>query len=281
MPQLFAPPPKEYVSRNLIRQLERIETLPPKMSGVYLVRDQQDICGAIYIDRGQLCWAMALGMERRLTELLCASDDGRLHPQTLQRVYRHCKEARAPLGETLIKLQLVSSEGLREALVRQTVESLLQLSPFLKQEPGWVAHDEGTYHPQFSFGVVEAASWVGGLLHERARAHASRELKSMVPAGCFAAGFVWPETDMDYFPVFALCGADRTIATALDLGRFSHNQLQLGEAVSKKCNAVVGLGGNGHAVVTWVFDSGYCAVVCESTSQMARLLSNLSRKRGE
>lgn len=279
MLQLLAPPTSGFSPQNVLRQLERIEKLSGQASGAYVVRDsKQQVCGTICVEHGRLCWAAAKGLASRLTARLCDLDVGDYRRSALHRLYRQCMDEQLPLGATLVQSRMVTEEAWRKALVQHTAESLLQLSPLLAVTPAWLQHDSGTYHSPLSLDGVEAAVCIGGLLHQGARERATQEFVQVLPPGVFAAAFVWPEREVDTFPVLATSNANRPVSTVLDLGRWGNHQLQLLHAVVERCRVVTGLAGGGHAIVCWNFEAGYCVALCADGTQMARLLSNLSRR---
>lgn len=190
---------QSYAPQHLIRQLERIESLPSTASGAFVVGDKECM-GTICVEHGQVCWAVSKGMARRLTDLLCEHDATGRRRSQLEDIYQRCRKEGMPLGQTLVNLQLVSAQGLRSALARQTVESLMRLSPHLDDEPAWVSHEAGSYQAMFTFDPVETASLIGAELHPESGRAAARELRTVVPPGCFAAAFETQRSYMDQFP---------------------------------------------------------------------------------
>lgn len=278
MLQLLAPPPTGYAPRNVLRQLERIEQLPVQTSGAYLVRDGEQVCGTICVERGRVCWAAARGLASRLTDRLCEVEKNPERRDALHHLYRRCMSEQLPLGATLVKSQVVTEEVWREALTQHTAESLLQLSPFLSRVPAWLGHDSGTYQSDFALDGVEVAAGIGALLHHRSKQLAAVEFGQVLPRDVFAAAFVWPQEEIDHFPVFASKSHDHSVASVLDLGRWGHQQLQLLHVVVERCQVVTGIFERSQAVVCWNYDAGYCVALCNDGKQMARLLSNLSRR---
>lgn len=282
MSDLFVASAEGVACTNLVRHLESLDALSPETTGTYVVRDTEAARGVVYVEGGKLCWAAAQGMGRRLKQLLCEFDEaGKLRPEMLRRICQHCRDEQVPLSKVLVSQQIISYEALRNALARHTAESLLRLSPLLVSSPDWVPHAAGSFHPMFSFEGIEAAAWIGGVLHDDVQSAARRLLAKTVPADCFAAAFAWPQSHMDQLPVLITSAVNRSTRLALGLGTWAREQLQDLHVAGGATSYAVAIANDGSSAVAWPFAAGYCVALCEQPGHLARLISNLSRKQDE
>lgn len=268
----------QYTSaERLAQQLVIIENLPAEMSGVYLVHEDGQLRGTIHVDRGKLCWATAPGKAARLTELLCAPHGQNIHRPTLRALCEHCLRTGASLIDALVDKKLITADELRMVLLHHTAECLLALEPLLSGDLRWHAHPHGTYDAAFSFDPLEAATWIGGLLHPELQLAASSELTQIVPAACFAAAYPFTDRPLDLVPVCCVHATQRSVQGSLELARWAHHELRAAHTLYERPRSVVGIGGSGQALVAWSSAAGFCAAVCDSTAQLARLLSSQYR----
>lgn len=125
--------------------------------------------GGVFVEDGRVCWAAANGMAKRLTDLL--SQKARPGAD-LTALYRECRAAKRPLGETLVETGVVSVDDLASSLRRHTAESLIEIVN-TSSTGTWTAH-AGGYAPQFTFTPLETyfdvVDIVLGPTHETAAA---------------------------------------------------------------------------------------------------------------
>ncbi len=144
--------------------------------------------GAVFIERGRICWAAAKGLARRLTELL-ASPTG-LALTDMGSHFQACKDARRPLGEYLVAKNVLSAEEFRQALLQHALESLEVLLG-RGARYAFRAHGRGGFDPRFTFSSIEVASNLGAKKHWAAVAKLSPILATLFDGeGEWGAAFV-------------------------------------------------------------------------------------------
>lgn len=146
------------------RILSRIEEVSDATSGCFAFdHDDGKVVGAIFVERGRVCWAAATGLGRRLSDLLIARSHGALSRPHVETLVAECRANGRPLGERLVEQGLVTEPVLKQVLLEHTTESLEALAASGARER-WVER-RGGYRPQFTFGTGELLVCV-----ERARA---------------------------------------------------------------------------------------------------------------
>ena len=123
-----------------------IERLDPTASGALVVADA---C-SVFVERGQVCWAAATGLEKRLRELMRA-------------------------------------QPMRDAIKEHTIESLLALPEGEAIE--WVPHRNDGYLPKFTFSPLELLVEINTRLYAREADGAARGL-AFLDDGIVAASYV-------------------------------------------------------------------------------------------
>ena len=264
---------------SLLDMLERVEELPQAACGALLLKATGDHEGTIYIEHGRLCWAVAHGMRKRLTDLVLQEAGDRTSRDQLEALYDTCRASGRPLGQTLVQERIITADGLRSALARHTAEALNLMSSWSRPECHWLDRGESSYDAMFTFDTVEISAEVSSLSQGLERRRREDELRAVVPKGAFAAAFVWPTHEREQLPVAVLGSGEHSIQTAVELGKWACNQLGLAGAVAETCHLMTAASNLGGAVVTWTSEAGFYTALCESSSVLARLLSNYTRLR--
>lgn len=125
-----------------------------------VVRDEAanvpSVRGAVFVERGRVCWAAARGLAPRLTQLL--REPSGLDAPAMENLYRRCKLEGAPLGEFLVARGIVRPDDLRAALLQHTTESLDALCDERALASWWPR--PGGYNARFTFKTSELlAHW--------------------------------------------------------------------------------------------------------------------------
>lgn len=218
--------------------------------GELVVRTEDAVCGAVFIERGRICWAYARGLAARLTQLLMAPSG--VDAATMEGLYRRCKAERVPLGELLVDYGIVTPEQLHAALLEHTAESLAAL-PSRCAEGVLCLRASGGYSPRFTFSTSELLARTLAVADERAATNASAVLES-----CFAldredewgAAFVRAGNAVP-LPV-AVRGSPPSTATALlRVGRWAASAIDVATAFQGAPPFVTTLEGSG-VLVAWM-----------------------------
>lgn len=174
---LETPPPAptaSSIAAAAVTLLLRVEELPDPAVGALCVGVESRVEGTVLVEGGRVCWATARGMQRRLTDLLCAEGGSSVDKAKLDEVFRQCRADGRPLGEALVERKLVSAEGLRTALKQHTVEGIRKLAEGKPGQLRWVPHQRARYDAVFTFGTADLLTALSAELlspaAERARA---------------------------------------------------------------------------------------------------------------
>lgn len=262
---------------GLVDLLERVEALQESQCGVLRLVDRGARHGSIYVERGRICWAVADGMQQRLTDMVLQEALLPVVRSDLERLYMRCRDEGEPLGQTLVACGIIDEAGLYSALGRHSAEALVRMSGWGALVEGFQEHAERTYDAMFTFEPVALLSWVGSERHPESALEHGRVLSAIVPGGCFGASYVWPEDYLDQLPVRVVSAEGRAASAAVGLGRWAHNALDLASAVVEHPSPVTAISSTGEAIVAFMGGNGFYAAVCDSFQGVARLLSNYTR----
>ena len=88
-------------SGTLMSLIHRVEQTDAG-TGALICQASGDQLATVLLEEGRICWAVASGMRRRLTDLLLEGND-RLDRKSLESIYRDCRGRNVPLGEELVR----------------------------------------------------------------------------------------------------------------------------------------------------------------------------------
>jgi len=241
-------------------------------SGAWRFGEPDRRSGAVLVDHGRICWAIAPGT-RRLTDVL--AERHRIDRGALEAIYRRCQARGAPLGQSLVEDGVVSAEELRGTLLEQTAEAVVVLAP-TEVAPSWVPHRGGGYAPQFTFSLAEIAARAAALglgvdPSERAAALADR-----LRGGGWGAAFVGRSPPL---PV-AVVGEETDLGAVLAVGRWAERMISAWARTGKSAGLATARTGSGTAVA-WLDVDGINAAVCDDATTISRLLARHARRTEE
>lgn len=142
---------RRIVVRSAVDVCAAVDDLPCEAIGELTMVADGVVRGAVFVERGRVCWAAARGLAARLTELLVAPSG--LDAVTMEDLFRRCRLESKPIGEYLVEQGVIAPAQLRAALLQHTVESLSALC----DGAGWATFRArpGGYNPRFSFATSE------------------------------------------------------------------------------------------------------------------------------
>ncbi|MFO0738453.1 MAG: hypothetical protein U0270_21340 [Labilithrix sp.] len=161
-----------------------VDELGPRAVGELFIAGQDGARGAVFIERGRVCWAAAHGLAPRLSQLLVSR--ALIPPPEMESIFRACKAERTPLGEHLIRVGVLRAEDLRSALLQHTVESVSRLcaSPAYAT---WSPRPGKGYSPTFTFTTAELLAYAGGERHRTVLTEVGPVLEASFDSGWGAA----------------------------------------------------------------------------------------------
>lgn len=215
--------------RNAFEACAFVDDLGSSTVGELVVNGADGPRGAVFIERGRICWAAARGLARRLTELL--GERSTLDPHAMESVFRTCKEQHIPLGEHLVSRGVLSASDLRDALLQHTIESLGHLCSS-DARASWVPRAGKSYSPRFTFATSELLAHIGASTHLEVATQLRPVLATSFAEGEWAAAFVRSSTSAFPEPVAVHGAAPRSATTLVRFGKWAASVLDVAAAFS-------------------------------------------------
>ncbi|HEX7604009.1 MAG TPA: DUF4388 domain-containing protein [Polyangiaceae bacterium] len=260
----------------VVELLDQVEQLPSGATGALLVGPRAQPCGSVLVENGRVCWAMANGMKRRMTDLLRYQALTPLDPAQIEDVYKHCRARGIALGEALVESGIVSPDGLRRALRQHTAEAMERLS-LSTQELSWVEHRKRAYDARFTFVPGEILVGLVGLRMSVRAAHAQATLRLAVDVPNAGAAFARVQGAAFPLPVAATGMETLPVRELVGIGRWAMDTLDLAGAFEPERRLVGAVADTGRALLTWLDEGLVYVAVCEDPSEFACALVKLRR----
>lgn len=170
---------------QLSQLLERIEATVGEGTGEVRVFGEQGPIGAVYVERGEVCWAVDLHSSMTLARRLCERSD--VSVDRLRDTVADCLRTGQPLGETLVSRGVVTAEALRDVLFNHTSEALHRVSGSARDVR--FARRTRSYDPRFRFASIDVLVHVACMASPVRAARAAAILESA--CGDHASGFAF------------------------------------------------------------------------------------------
>lgn len=228
-----------------------IDELPREATGVLSFEGGSAAVplGAVFVERGRVCWAAAAGLARRLVDLLRAKSALRVDAGVVESVYRRARADGTPLGEALVASGLVSPEALRDALRRHTSESLVAIAA-TGARATWTAR-EGGYSARFAFRTGDLLVAAHSLETPELAIRAEVLLSHWVGDDDFA--LVVARAPSAAVPrVVGLRGdVDACASEVLGVARWATSFVDIADALDGATRAAIGRDPGGRTVAVW------------------------------
>lgn len=221
--------------RSIAEACAFVDDLEPESIGELVVSGSGEPEGAVFVERGRVCWAAARGLSRRLSELLIARSA--LSAVDLEDFFWACRARGERFGEALVSRGIVTGDQLRTALLQHSTESLSLLCR-TGMSGSWKPRSVGGYSPQFTFGTAEVLCRAGRTAHEDLATSAAREIVACFAEGEWAAAFVRTPEHASPQPIALPRGAPLSASRLVEAGRWAASALDLAHALQDE-DAVV------------------------------------------
>ncbi len=251
-------------------------------TGVLVFGPPSQPAGLVLLEEGRICWAAAPRTRRRLTALLRDRIRNPGLAGTLEVVYEECRRRNVPLGETLVRKELLSAEDLRDALLQHSVESLRDMRGALSGPHEFRPRGDARYDARFTFSPSEllarsGAIAVGALapeelaLLERAADPEGLAFAFRAPSDDPAEASAWPCL------VAALRADVLSIDQLMRLATWVLGHMQCPAAGPSQPSLFAHWDGTGRAVVSYRTSATLSVVVCASAGAAALAISAFDR----
>jgi hypothetical protein len=149
--------------------------------------------GAIFAERGRVCWARSDNQRGRLAELLVGESSDPHAREALDSAVRFCQTHRVPLSARLASSGLVAESRYREALLRHTCEAIRDLA-LAKERWDWIEHSGAGYCPALTFSPAEIFAGVHALAEPSQAVDVHQRLAKYVYSGQRALAVTFEST---------------------------------------------------------------------------------------
>ncbi len=261
--------------RALLEALVRVEQLREEDSGLLSFGPAPS--GAVFVERGRICWVAAHGLQRRLRDLVLTRSN--IDPTELERIYERCRAERRFFGQTLVDEGWIQASELEWALRRHSAESVVALCRG-NQYTTWLTHRGPGYAPQFTFRASDILGDVVGLLAPEAQRAAEQELASLQGPGRRGGAFLF-EPDTEIAVPLAGFGADQSLESACLLGRWASAVPLATKELGGAQAFALAVTAAGDTVAVWSRQDLLFAIVCEERESIAALTARFLNARAE
>lgn len=179
--------------------------------------------GSVLLEDGHVCWAVRSGM-RRLTELL--QREKGISRSSLEEVVQRCKATTKPFGEAMVDAGLISSDGLRQALLDHSVEALVLMSG--GEVDSFVRHRRGQYDARFRFSPLELMEDFAAKSHPKERESGVEHLARVL--GHQGQGAVFRLYGAEPVPI-ATMGWKSNLRALTDFGNWALSMQQVAQSI--------------------------------------------------
>ncbi len=258
--------------------LVRVDELGHDATGAVVFEGAEGKSGAILLERGRICWAVARGLKRRMVEILRHQEQPPPPASVVEEVFRGCQESGQPFGEALVARGLVSTTGLRKALRQQTAEAISVLAA-PRASVLFLKHKNQGYNAQYSFSGAEILVALGALRDVDAAVRATNRLKELLPPE--VSGVVFSR-GLGAAPV-AIGLVERMSLEVVDLANISQwasSAIDISHAVggNDQVRLVSLSDAFGRSIALWQDGDLMFAAICPSGKTLARVLMGVSRR---
>lgn len=257
--------------------LEWIDTLAPDETGALAFESANDgPVGAVFVENNRVCWAAAVGLARRLVDLLREETVLRADGRAVESLFRRARDERRPFGELLVSSGLVSPTAFRDALQQHTAESIARLVRD-RAIARWTPR-AGGYSARFSFRTTELLVALHAIERPERAFTAQASLLQVVGDDEVALALV-REPNEARARVVALRGEfTGGVQELRQLAAWAVGFGDVGDAVSGRANAVIARDDSGRSVAVWR-EQGLLVVALVGHDGLARIIRRRSAAR--
>lgn len=264
-------------SSSVFRILRGIERLPAGATGALHFGVGERRQGTVLVENGQICWASATAMERRLTDILKEQAELPISDEIVEQTYEHCRKDGTPLGEALVSRGIVLPDELRRALRQHIAEALNCLGALRELAPQWRANRRQRYDARFSFTPASLLACVGALAEPALASRASKRLRSLAEVGRVSMALPSAATAVPQLPFAESRGERIGVDGLLRLCVEGLALVGVYEKDELENNVVAATTGSGAGLIVWRYDYIVYVVLSERPEDLGILLATRAR----
>jgi hypothetical protein len=179
-----------------------LAALEQPATGALIVGSAEGLRGILVLDQGRLCWAATRSVGARLLELVAQTASVSDAQARIDAVLSALLKERLPLGESLLKRGVVTSDAMNAAFKRQTVETILGLAARGARPLGWIPRASLPAAVDFSFTLSEMLVACNAAMASEAVKAATTQLEEMLDEGTAAISFALDRSEHNASPIF-------------------------------------------------------------------------------
>lgn len=260
------------VLARALELLTRVETLPADAVGALCFAGQ----GMVLVEGGAVCWAAAVGMRPRFTQILRHQHDPPLARETLRELYHQCRDDQAPLVNALLASGKVSEAALRVALFEHIAESVAHIASAGARYVGFLPH--APYGARFSFHPSGILARLGARSDPALADAAERALAEVLVPETSGWAFL-RDGGLGAPVVVAVRGAPSVRGEdMLEIGAWTLGLFDVAGVFDDDVRIASASFGEGRYVVAWRDTRMYFAARCANRAGAARLVAALDQK---
>ncbi len=255
--------------QRAINLLEEVDELSRDATGAIVAQSGTKDSGAILVENGRICWAMAPGMKQRLTEVLQHQVSPPIPKARIEELYRVCVKKGRPLGETLISAGLISPNDLRRALRQHTAEAIAIMGEN-STSSRFLPHNGRGYEAAFTFSTGALLCSLGALKNSILATKANQRLHMTLPETCTGVVYL---RDQGASPTpLAMAGEHEfQVGEIQQLAAWSSSMLDISGALGDSTQFMAASDSKGQAIGFWQEDRLLFTARCPDKSALARV----------
>lgn len=262
---------------RVVELLEAIDELPASASGALFFEGDDRRSGAVLVEAGRICWAVAGGMQQRLTDLIGAQLPEGFSRADLAELFRLSRAEKRPLGEVLVERSVMEKESFRHILRQHTTEAIALLCDEQHLAKRWQSHSRNRYDAAFTFSPAELLAAAGALVDPELATVAADCLQS---ASLDGAGVAFARLDgcAHAFPIGEVRSEELGVQSIVDLGRWAAGAIDVSDSFAQHTRVVMAARPDGQAIVAWRESGLLMTIVCEDRSSAAWAVARQNRR---
>ncbi len=255
--------------------LEDIRLTVGQESGVLSFLSNRQPCGAVLIEKGEVCWATTRRTRNRLAGLLLERSNLPLEREDIEAAYVRCRESGKPLLDVLGSVCELEEEDLRQVLRQHTVEALRELSNDATNSK-FLPHLGAGFGATYSFEYSELYVQMCSTADQATQVRVGELLKGLLSGNSFALAY---RSDLDEAPLGISGKSWLRLTDLAELSSWVRTVVEVSQLLVSSANSVVLSSPSRDSVVIGAIGDSIVVVFCEGDESLAYAMAMIDMKR--